>query len=158
MNTASNQPTDLGHCLCGAITFTITGSPIYNVVCHCENCKRQGGSTIHCASIFLRKQYTLLSGSESITTYADHHTQSGQPLYRAFCKVCGSKVSAKTPLNEEIISIPAGVLEGAGGGWTPSKEQFCEMRCEWVPEFGETVREKFEKGPTGKSVQGMTKL
>ncbi len=30
---------DHGRCLCGAITFTVEGEPIYNVVCHCVNCK-----------------------------------------------------------------------------------------------------------------------
>jgi len=30
---------DSGRCLCGAVTFTVTGEPIYNVICHCVNCK-----------------------------------------------------------------------------------------------------------------------
>ncbi|EXJ60137.1 hypothetical protein A1O7_04289 [Cladophialophora yegresii CBS 114405] len=148
---------DRGHCLCRAVTFTVTGPPIYTVICHCENCKRQGGSTLHCASIYPRQQYALAAGSERyITTYTDGATQSGQPLYRAFCSVCGSKVFAKTPLNEQIISIPAGVLSGrAGRDWTPSKEQFCAERCGWVPELGTLVADKdrFAKGPTGDAVR-----
>jgi hypothetical protein len=152
---------DNGHCLCRAVTFTVTGPPVYNVVCHCENCKRQGGSTLHCASIFPRKQYTLGAGCERyITTYTDRDTQSGRPLYRAFCSVCGSKVSAKTPLNEHIISVPAGVLGRAGRDWAPSKEQFCADRCGWVPEFGAIVadRDRFAKGPIGDAVQRAAKL
>ena len=65
---------------------------------------------------------------------------------------------AKTPLNEEIISVPAGVLERAGQEWTPIKEQFCDVRCQWVPEFGGVVKDRFAKGPTGPSVHGLGKL
>jgi len=67
-------------------------------------------------------------------------------------------VYAKTPLNNDIISIPAGILEHAGRDWTPSKEQFCDVRCEWVPEFGGRVKDRFPKGPMGASVKGLTKL
>jgi len=52
-------------------------------------------------------------------------------------------------LNEDIISIPAGVLGDAGRDWAPQKEQFCEVRCGWVPEFGGMVKERYEKGPGG---------
>ncbi|OQV10945.1 hypothetical protein CLAIMM_14862 [Cladophialophora immunda] len=154
-----NSPADKvdhGRCLCGAVTFTVVGEPVYNVVCHCENCRRQGGSTLHCASIFLKKQYTLHTGSESTTTYTDPATQSGQPLSRAFCKICGSKVWAQTPLNHDIISLPAGVLDSAATRWAPHKEQFCDVRCAWVPDLGGRVRERFGKGPTASAVDGVT--
>ncbi|KAH0845571.1 Glutathione-dependent formaldehyde-activating family GFA [Fonsecaea pedrosoi] len=179
------EKVDHGRCLCGAVTFTVVGEPIYNVVCHCENCRerrnedvgkksnidqpsrekekltssfrntRQGGSTLHCASIFPKNQYTLHTGSEHITTYADHATQSGLPLSRAFCKICGSKVYSLTPLNDDIVSLPAGVLDGITTNWVPHKEQFCDVRCAWVPEDlgGEGVRERFKKGPMGERVE-----
>ncbi|OAP58558.1 hypothetical protein AYL99_07648 [Fonsecaea erecta] len=180
---------DHGRCLCGAVTFTVVGEPIYNVVCHCENCRRHGGSTLHCASIFpkkvsslpphhpasfyynfsshythytsadhtiIRQQYTLHTGAESITTYEDRATQSGQPLSRAFCKICGSKVYSTTPLNKDIVSLPAGVLDGVVTQWAPHKEQFCDVRCDWVPELGDGIKERFRKGPTGSKVDGLT--
>ena len=115
-----------------------------------------------------------------ITTYTDPATQSGKPLYRAFCSICGSKLWAKTPWNEEISSIPAGVLDCANhppphdeaqseakkatsseeksvgekvASWRPHKEQFCEMRQGWVPEFGELIGRRFVKGPGGEEVR-----
>ncbi|EXJ73370.1 uncharacterized protein A1O5_03130 [Cladophialophora psammophila CBS 110553] len=123
---------DHGRCLCGAVTFTVVGEPIYNV------------------------QYTLHTGSDRITTYVDRATQSGQPLSRAFCKICGSKVHALTPLNEAIVSIPAGVLEHSPTSWAPQKEQFCEVRCAWVPDFGGAVTQRFSRGPTPDKVEGVT--
>lgn len=35
----ASKAEDKGRCLCGAVTFTVVGEPIYNVVCHCENCR-----------------------------------------------------------------------------------------------------------------------
>ncbi|KIW89131.1 uncharacterized protein Z519_09983 [Cladophialophora bantiana CBS 173.52] len=70
--------------------------------------------------------------------------------------MCGSKVHALTPLNETIISIPAGVLEHSTTSWAPQKEQFCEVRCAWVPDFGGTVTQRFGRGPTPDKVEGWT--
>jgi hypothetical protein len=49
----------------------------------------------------------------------DTTTVSTKPLYRGFCSRCGSKIHAKTPLNENIISVPAGLLDSAN---TPSPD------------------------------------
>ena len=58
-----------------------------------------------------------------------------------------------TPLNEEIISIPAGILERAGLDWIPQKEQFCNTKAEWVPLFGkDLVAQRFVRGPFGEEV------
>lgn len=37
--TEGEQRVNKGRCLCGAITFSVVGEPIYNVICHCENCR-----------------------------------------------------------------------------------------------------------------------
>ncbi len=96
------------------------------------------------------------TGHDAVTTYVDTDTQSGKPLYRTFCKFCGSKVSARTGLNEAIISIPAGVLDKVAE-WRPMKEQFCGGRAGWVPEV-EGVEERSEMGPGGNVVKGLSKL
>lgn len=108
------------------------------------------------------------SGDDKITTYADTATESGKPLYRAFCSTCGSKIRATTPLSEAIVSIPAGILDDAVATWTPHKEQFCRDRCAWVPEDVARVGdqegmgwegkgvERFVLGPHGKGVRGLT--
>ena len=168
LQSHSRAPTmdeaEVGRCLCGAIQFKVEGDPIYRVICHCLNCKRTSGSTFHTASIYYRKQYTLLkppvSRSDlnnlnlpSIICYQDFETQSGKPLYRRFCGVCGSKISAITPLNEEIISVPAGVMPQAGKEWKPDKEQFVVDKCDWVPELGDLA--KMQRGPGSETVDAL---
>lgn len=115
----------------------------------------------------LEQQYTLHSGADSIKTYQDPTTLSGKPLGRAFCSTCGSKLHALTPLREDIISIPAGLLSSAHSGlgvlakdsavegqawgsWKPDKEQFCQEKAGWVPELGVVdSNESYVKGTMG---------
>lgn len=122
------------------------------------------------------QQYTLHSGADSIKTYQDPTTLSGKPLGRAFCSTCGSKLHALTPLREDIISIPAGLLASAHSGigaiakgtavegqvwaqWKPSKEQFCQEKASWVPEFGVlNVEERYVKGTMGAKVGQTSKI
>jgi len=108
------------------------------------------------------QQYTLLQPPApdpaaldlpNIGVYADHDTQSGKPLYRRFCTICGAKLSALTPLNEDIISVPAGILPHAGKEWKPQKEQFVKDKVGWVPELGDLA--KSVKGPGSEAVNGL---
>jgi hypothetical protein len=109
-----------------------------------------------CYSLWgLLQQYTLHTGAADVTTYVDRETQSGQPLTRAFCRVCGSKISATTPLNDAIVSVPAGVLESAGKDWAPHKEQFCGDKVGWVPDFP-GLAERYKRGPGGEVVGALT--
>jgi len=87
--------------------------------------------------------------------YTDYATQSGKPLYRRFCNICGSKISALTPLSEEIISVPAGILPEAGKEWKPQKEQFLKDKVGWVPELGDLVGTVL--GPGSESVKAVGK-
>lgn len=116
-----------------------------------------------------QQQYTLHTGSSSITTYTDPTTQSGTPLSRTFCSVCGSKLSALTPLNDDIISIPAGILSSGNSGlgsiakkqgqaargvsWKPNKEQFVREKAPWCADLeGLVGKERYVRGPWGEKV------
>lgn len=38
-----------GHCLCGAVKYTVSGEPLIVGYDHCDDCQRQTGST-YCTS------------------------------------------------------------------------------------------------------------
>ncbi|MEP5153816.1 GFA family protein [Planktotalea sp.] len=75
-----------GSCVCGGVTFTISGAPSSMSTCHCSRCRKLGTSTI----VFIeRAQFTLLSGAAQIKTY--------EPIApfkysRSFCSVCGTSL------------------------------------------------------------------
>lgn len=58
-------------------------------------------------------------------------TDSTQPLTRTFCSICGSNLFNYTPLREDIVSISAGIFDDFED-WTPTLEQYCIHRPEWL--------------------------
>ncbi|CAI6333168.1 unnamed protein product [Periconia digitata] len=48
-----------GSCLCGAITYTLTGEPVTTVLCHCRNCQKSSGSSFQ-ANLFYKQEVDSL--------------------------------------------------------------------------------------------------
>lgn len=72
-----------GHCLCGAVTITLTDAHTEIDVCHCEMCARWGGAMY----AGLESDGCSVTGEDAITVY-----QSSDWAERAFCSKCGSNL------------------------------------------------------------------
>lgn len=139
-----------GGCLCGKIRYRLAADEsIYNVMCHCFNCKKSSGTHMVNSSIFPRQLFTLTSGTPK--TFQDTHTDSGQPLNRHFCGDCGSPTHITTPVVEEIVAVLSGTLDNGTEWWTPNKEQYIETKSHWLPELSvskkDGVVERHPRGP-----------
>lgn len=139
-----------GGCLCGKIRYRLaTDESIYNVMCHCFNCKKSSGTHMVNSSIFPRQLFTLNSGTPK--TFQDMCTDSGLPLYRHFCGDCGSPTHITTPAVEEIVAIPSGTLDNGTDWWKPNKEQYIETKSHWLPDLPvskkDGVIERHPRGP-----------
>lgn len=105
-------PTMMGHhmtggsCLCGGITFEITGDVQGVGLCHCSLCRKA-------------------SGAGSIAVSADHLTWiAGRDLVRefqrpsgygsAFCRVCGSP-APDANRSGTLFAVPVGLLDRDSG-------------------------------------------
>ena len=76
-----------GQCLCGDITYEISGEPSMAGVCHCKNCQRQAGSAF--STLWgVPKTSITFSGSEP-KLYLDAETSSGNQVERYFADVVG---------------------------------------------------------------------
>ncbi len=74
----------LGSCHCGAIKFEIEAPKDLQVdECNCSICTKSG----HLHLILPKKNFTLLQGEDSITTY----TFNTGVARHMFCKICGIK-------------------------------------------------------------------
>lgn len=95
-----------GECLCGRISFQVTGSLRDLYQCHCSLCRKVTGAAANAATFVPGDQFRWLSGADGIRTF---QKPSG---YRSdFCGECGSPVP--NPLRETgLVWIPAGLLEG----------------------------------------------
>ncbi len=77
-----------GSCLCGAITYQVSGEFGNAYFCHCERCRKASGTAFAANARITPDQFTLLSGHGLLKTY--HHAPSG--LARKFCGECGSPI------------------------------------------------------------------
>ncbi|HTO40137.1 MAG TPA: GFA family protein [Rhizomicrobium sp.] len=98
--------TTIGACLCGAVSFQISGAFERFFLCHCTRCRKGTGSA-HAANLFSSTAVlTWLSGRDSIKAYrvpGTHHEKS-------FCTQCGSALPC---IQGALLVVPAGSLECA---------------------------------------------
>lgn len=90
-----------GHCLCGAVRFTVPDARNIGA-CHCGYCRRWGGGPMlaaHCGTD------VHFEGSEHIGIY-----DSSEWARRAFCQRCGTHLYYQLLGTGEYF-IPAGTFE-----------------------------------------------
>ena len=96
-----------GSCLCGTITYEISGNPRAVVECHCNQCRKMSGHYV--AATRVAHSEISIQGSENLTWYA-----SSDIAKRGFCRTCGSQLFWQN-LNLDLISVMAGTIDGATG-------------------------------------------
>ncbi|MDJ0825065.1 MAG: GFA family protein [Rhodobacter sp.] len=100
-----------GHCLCGAVRYTLSDAPEGYGACHCEMCRRWTGG-IELGLQVMPGGVTWV-GEENIQTY-----QSSDWAERGFCRTCGSnmfwRLTAEGPMRG-MMSLSAGSLDSLEG-------------------------------------------
>lgn len=95
-----------GSCLCGAVTFELTGEFKKFFLCHCSRCRKTSGSA-HCANLFApAAELTWLTGEDNLSYYRHEDTH----FARTFCKTCGSNVPTVSK-ERGLVVVPAGSLD-----------------------------------------------
>lgn len=86
-----------GSCLCGKVTYEISGTVGEIVHCHCNTCRKAHGSAFSSVAAVQTCAFTLL-GEDNLNAY-----ESSVGKYRYFCSNCGSQVYAKREGSSHII-------------------------------------------------------
>jgi len=73
-----------GRCHCGAISYAISGEPVYHAICHCGDCRRATGAPAVSWALFPRDTVTISGAPKS---YA-----SSDKAQRHFCGACGTSL------------------------------------------------------------------
>ena len=126
-----------GKCLCGGVSFSLSGELPNLYQCHCSLCRKVTGSSSNAAFRIDRDQLSWNSGEELIQEY-----QSETGFKSHFCSRCGSPLPNLTA-QDSAWWVPVGLLEGDQGlqvgahvfvgsraGWdvvAESGQQFDEM-------------------------------
>src|SRR5688572_17003707 len=95
-----------GSCLCGTVTYEISGELGISYFCHCKRCRKANGSAFAANARIAPAQFRLLTGEESLKTY--YHQASG--LARKFCAECGSPVVSERT-EPAVLAVRLGTLD-----------------------------------------------
>lgn len=94
-----------GSCLCGAITFTATGTARDPAACHCSQCRKQSGH--HWASVQVMDDALRVTGTP--------RWYSATPgIRRGFCPTCGSFLFWKSDADPDT-GVALGAMDAPTG-------------------------------------------
>ncbi|MEJ6393636.1 GFA family protein [Gymnodinialimonas sp. 2305UL16-5] len=93
-----------GSCLCGQMSYRVTGALRPVIACHCVQCRKSSGH--HVAATSAPRDSVKITGE--VTWYASSGTAR-----RGFCGLCGSNLFWDGPGTH--LSIFAGTLDGDPG-------------------------------------------
>ena len=94
----------VGSCLCGAVTYRVSGPLRPVIACHCAQCRKTSGH--HVAATSALRDSVQIDGKV-------HWYQSSEKARRGFCPVCGSNLFWDGP--GDNLSIFAGALDAPTG-------------------------------------------
>ncbi len=93
-----------GSCLCGEITYEVSGPFISAVNCHCSRCRRAHGAAFGSYAEFNSGQFRWLSGEKLVKNYGPEKSAY------CFCSKCGSNVAATW--EGEVVQVTFGTMKG----------------------------------------------
>lgn len=96
-----------GGCLCGAVTYEVSGRATRFYHCHCRRCRKATG-TGHASNLFLQPgTLRYLTGAELVRSFK---VPEAQRFANVFCSQCGGRVPRQAP-GSDVVMIPAGSLD-----------------------------------------------
>ena len=99
------------------------------LVCHCEDCQRQTGSTF---SILVGVPRAALHlDGDTLATHLTVGTDTGEERQRRFCSKCGSPIMSLLAEHPDLAFIKAGTLNDRS--WlSPALEIWCDSAQPWL--------------------------
>lgn len=119
-----------GRCLCGAITYELTGDIIATAVCHCDHCQRQSGGAF---SVNLVAHESQLAVTGPLKTYGDPGNDESGTVHveRRFCPECGSPIVSALLGADGVVAVKAGTLDDRSVV-SPDVQAWCVDSQPWV--------------------------
>ncbi|KAH7006898.1 Mss4-like protein [Ilyonectria destructans] len=127
-----------GRCLCGDITFTISGDPVAQALCHCLDCRRISGSICSFNWVVPAQQLKVVGNPKEYTNTAN----SGNAVTSHFCGTCGTTLWRDGPESQGLVYLKAGTLDDVASvnARPPVAEIFTRGRIEWVQPLSGAVQ------------------
>ena len=121
-----------GSCLCGSVSYEISGEPGQFWHCHCSRCRKATG-TGHATNILMKPDSVDWSKGKDLLTY--YKVPDAKRFATVFCRVCGSLMPRVAP-DMSIAVVPAGTLDD-DPGLRPQGRIFQDSKAPWSCDGGE---------------------
>lgn len=113
-----------GGCLCGAVRFRVSGTPIYVAHCHCGMCRKASGAPVVTFARFPLGGFAFTKGKPK--TY-----RSSRKNRRGFCAKCGAQLCFIAGDKPESIGLNVGCLD-APEKLTPTSHIYADTMIPWL--------------------------
>jgi hypothetical protein len=127
-----SQTTLSGGCLCGSVSYAITGDAKAFHHCHCWRCRKATG-TGHASNIILIPDSAKwTSGEELLNSF---EVPDAERFRTVFCSNCGSPLPRVAP-DMSLAVVPAGSLDHVPD-IQPMSRIFWDSRADWSCDAGD---------------------
>ena len=118
-----------GRCLCGAVTWELSGDLITTAICHCDHCQRQSGGAFSVNLIAVDSQLSINGDLKTFEDRGEH----GDDVVRApsVLPSCGSPIVSELAKTAGVVAVKAGTLDDKSAV-LPGVEVWCVDRQPWV--------------------------
>jgi len=96
-----------GGCLCRAVRYRISASPIVTRVCWCRLCQYLGSGNGTVNACFPSGAVSVDGELRDFRSVAD----SGNVMHRRFCPACGTQVFSEAEARPHLVFVRAGTLD-----------------------------------------------
>lgn len=135
MENEQATKTATGACLCGAVAYTITGSPFFSCICYCIDCRRVSGGPF-LSILGVTKDNFKLDNAEEAAKHIKQNSAisaTGTHKQQSFCKECGSVVFGGTYGEQEWYTVYSGTLNREfKDEWPPTIAMFAMDMPKWA--------------------------
>jgi len=115
-----------GSCLCGEVSYHVTGVCDKFFYCHCQRCRKATGSAHASNLLFKYDKAEWLTGEKLLKSYKVPDANSFSNI---FCGNCGSRMP-RIDKEKQFVVVPAGGLDSEPG-MKPIARIFENSRAEW---------------------------
>ncbi|KAI0020116.1 Mss4-like protein [Xylariomycetidae sp. FL0641] len=123
-----------GSCMCGGVTYELSGRPVSSVICHCRSCQKNAGANGSTNILVKDDQYKQLSGE--IRTWT-RPGDSGKNVTYKSCATCPTIMTVHPEAFQGMVIVKTGTLDSSDqeevnmATCRPGAEFYVKDRVEW---------------------------